>query len=84
MRVLVSLEWWGSSDSWANNPRSGVEERVVGFRPTTILAVLGIAIAVGLLLEVIWIARHVLVWVLIALFLALALNPLVDWSRARA
>jgi predicted PurR-regulated permease PerM len=60
-----------------------VEERVVRFRATTILAVLGIAIAVGLLLEIIWIARHVLVWVLIAVFLTLALNPAVEWFQGK-
>ena len=58
-----------------------MEERVVRFRATTILAVLGIAIAVALLLEVVWIARQVLVWILIAIFLALALNPAVDWFQ---
>ena len=62
------------------NPR-GVEERLVRFRASTILAILGIAIAVGLLLEVIWISRHVLVWILIAVFLALALNPAVEWFQ---
>jgi predicted PurR-regulated permease PerM len=60
-----------------------VEERVIRFRPTTILAVLGIAIAVGLLLEVVWIARQIIAWVLIAVFLALALNPAVDWFQRR-
>jgi predicted PurR-regulated permease PerM len=59
-----------------------VEERVVRFRASTILAVLGIAIAVVLLLEVVWIARQVLTWILIAIFLALALNPAVDWFQA--
>ena len=58
-----------------------VEERVVRFRATTILAVLGIAIAVALLLEIVWIARQILVWILIAIFLALALNPAVDWFQ---
>jgi predicted PurR-regulated permease PerM len=58
-----------------------VEERVVRFRATTIFAVLGIAIAVALLLEVVWIARQVLTWILIAVFLALALNPAVDWFQ---
>jgi predicted PurR-regulated permease PerM len=58
-----------------------VEERVVRFRPTTILALLGISIAVFLLLEIVWIARQVLTWVLIAVFLALALNPAVDWFQ---
>ena len=58
-----------------------MEERVVRFRPTTILALLGIAIGVFLLLEVVWIARQVLTWVLIAVFLTLALNPAVDWFQ---
>ena len=58
-----------------------MEERVVRFRATTILAVLGIAIAVALLLQVIWIAREVLTWILIAVFFALALNPAVNWFQ---
>jgi predicted PurR-regulated permease PerM len=33
-------------------------------------------------LEVVLIARHVLSWIFIALFLALALNPAVDWFQA--
>jgi predicted PurR-regulated permease PerM len=58
-----------------------VEERVVRFRPTTILALLGITIGVFLLLEIVWIARQVVTWVLIAIFFALALNPAVDWFQ---
>jgi predicted PurR-regulated permease PerM len=58
-----------------------VEERLVRFRASTILAILGIAIAVVLLLEVIWIARQIIAWVLIAIFLALALNPAVEWFQ---
>src|SRR6185312_6191514 len=34
--------------------------------------------SVAVVLEVIWIARHVLVWIAISLFLALALNPAVE------
>jgi predicted PurR-regulated permease PerM len=58
-----------------------VEERVVRFRASTILAVLGIAISVALLLEVVWIARQVLTWILISVFLTLALNPAVEWLQ---
>jgi predicted PurR-regulated permease PerM len=58
-------------------------ERTVDFRPRTILRILLIVIAVGVVLEVIWIARHVLAWVVIALFLALALDPLVAWIQRR-
>jgi predicted PurR-regulated permease PerM len=59
-----------------------VEERVVRFRPTTILALLGITIGVFLVLELVWIARQVLTWVLIAVFLALAMNPAVNWFQS--
>ena len=51
--------------------------RVVDLRARTILRFLAIAIGVAVTLEVLWIARHVLAWVVIALFLALALDPLV-------
>src|SRR5262249_23962142 len=73
----------GPEASRPTPPRScsEVEERLVRFRATTVLAILGIAIAVGITLEVIWIARHILAWVLIAVFLALALNPAVDWFQ---
>ena len=58
-------------------------ERVISFRTRTVLKVLVVAIAVWALLSVISIARGVLVWVLISLFLALALNPLVDFLQRR-
>ena len=58
-------------------------ERVVDLRPRTVLRVLAIVIAVAVVLEVIWLARHILAWVLISLFLALALDPLVSWIERR-
>lgn len=58
-----------------------VPERLVMFRARTILALLGIVIAVAVLLEIVWLARGVITWVLVALFLALALNPAVDWLQ---
>ena len=58
-------------------------ERVVDLRTRTILRVLLIVLGVAVALEVLWIARHVLAWVVIALFLALALNPLVGWIERR-
>jgi predicted PurR-regulated permease PerM len=58
-------------------------DRIVHFRPRTIFAILGILILVGVALYVLWVARHVLSWVLIALFLALALNPAVEWLQRR-
>jgi predicted PurR-regulated permease PerM len=56
-------------------------ERVIRFRIRTVLVVLGIVLAVFGLLQIIWHARQVLTWILIALFFALALNPLVDWLQ---
>src|SRR5262245_50169049 len=64
-------------------PAMAPQERIVDFRPRTILAILGILLAVGIVLWVLWIARHVLTWVLISLFLALALNPAVEWLQRR-
>jgi predicted PurR-regulated permease PerM len=59
-------------------------ERVVDLRARTIFRVLAIAIAVAAMLEVVWIARHVIAWILIALFLTLALDPLVGLIQRRA
>jgi hypothetical protein len=50
-------------------------DRIVHFRPRTIFGILGILLAVAVVLYVVWVARHVLSWLLIALFIALALNP---------
>jgi predicted PurR-regulated permease PerM len=60
-----------------------MEERIVRFRARTILAVLGIVLAVTALLQVLWLARQVLTWILIALFLALALDPFVAFLMRR-
>jgi predicted PurR-regulated permease PerM len=58
-----------------------IPERLVRFRLRTVLSLLATIVAVAVTLEVIWIARHVLTWILIALFLALALNPAVEWFQ---
>ncbi len=57
--------------------------RLVHFRPRTVLVVIGILVAVFAILQVLWIARHILAWIFIALFLALALNPAVDQVERR-
>jgi predicted PurR-regulated permease PerM len=62
---------------------SAVAERVIRFRVRTILAVFGLAIGVWAVLHIVAVARHVLVWIVIALFLALAINPLVEWLQQR-
>jgi predicted PurR-regulated permease PerM len=60
-----------------------VPERVVRFRTRTVLAVLGIVLAVAAVLQLLWIARQVLSWFFVALFFALALNPIVEWLQRR-
>lgn len=56
-----------------------IPERLVRVRLRTILSVLALIVAVAITLQVVWIARQVLSWVLISIFLALALNPAVEW-----
>src|SRR4029079_428503 len=58
-------------------------ERWVHFRPRTVLVVIGMLVAAFITLKILWISRHVLSWVFIALFLALALNPAVDRLEKR-
>ncbi len=57
--------------------------RVVEFRPRTVLRVVGILLASAIVLEVVLVSRHVISWMFIALFLALALNPAVDLLERR-
>jgi predicted PurR-regulated permease PerM len=59
-----------------------IEERLVRFRPRAILIVLGLIFAAIVMIEVVQAARGVLIWIGVALFLALALNPLVEWLLA--
>jgi predicted PurR-regulated permease PerM len=56
-----------------------MEERVVRFRPRAILVVIGIVLATAAALWLVWLTKGVLLWILIAAFLATALNPAVDW-----
>jgi len=60
-------------------PRFMTDERLVRFRPRAILSVIGVLLAVAVVLEVVWVTRSVIIWVLIALFLAMALNPAVEF-----
>lgn len=59
------------------------EERIVRIRPTTVLAVLGLTFGFLLLLYITWISRQVLTWIIVAIFLALALNPAVEAFERR-
>src|ERR687898_284987 len=60
---------------------AAVEVRVVRVEARTVVNVLLIALAFAILLEVIWLSRQVLTWILVALFLALALNPAVEFFQ---
>jgi predicted PurR-regulated permease PerM len=60
-----------------------VEVRVVRVEARTVVNVLLIALAFAILLQVIWLSRQVLTWILVALFLALALNPAVQFFEQR-
>jgi predicted PurR-regulated permease PerM len=59
------------------------QDRVVWFRARTVFLVVGILVASAAVLKVVIEARHILAWVFIALFLALALNPAVDRLERR-
>ena len=61
----------------------GTPDRVVYFRPRTILSVSAILIGIAAALWVVWISRHVITWILVSLFLALAINPAVEALQRR-
>jgi predicted PurR-regulated permease PerM len=56
-------------------------ERVVLFKPRTVLQVAGVLLGIAAALWVVWIAHRVITWVLVALFLALALEPAVRFLQ---
>jgi predicted PurR-regulated permease PerM len=58
-------------------------ERIVDLRTRTVVRLLAIAIGALVLVELVLAARRVLTWVAIALFLALALDPLVNLIQRR-
>jgi predicted PurR-regulated permease PerM len=65
------------------SPVAPVTERVIRFRVSTVLTIFALAIAVLALLRLVAVARHVLIWLVISLFLALAINPFVEWLMRR-
>jgi len=58
-------------------------ERVVVLRPRTILTVLGLGLLVAAVLGLLFAAWHIITWILIAAFLAIALNPAVEFLVRR-
>ncbi len=56
-------------------------ERYVLFKPRNVFNILLLLIGVAVVLWILWIARTVLVWMIVAVFLSLALNPAVAWFQ---
>src|ERR1700745_823252 len=82
-RRLMPAKRYRPAASRCLRPVTTERERLVHFRVRTVLLVIGTLVAVGITLKVLWLSRHILSWVFIALFLALALNPAVDWLERR-
>lgn len=59
------------------------ETRTIRFSVRSVLTVIGLVVATWALLTLVSITRHVLVWILVSIFLALALNPAVEWFMRR-
>ena len=64
----------------ADSPR---RVALVGVSPRAVLTVIGIIVAVAAALWLLWLSKRIITWVLIAMFLAIALNPLVDLIQRR-
>ena len=58
-------------------------QRIVEFRPRTVLQVAGLLLGVALALYVVWISLRVVTWIFVALFLALALDPAVRFLQSK-
>jgi predicted PurR-regulated permease PerM len=58
-------------------------ERVVSFRPRSIITAAALLVAVGVVLWIVWVSRRVLVWTFVSAFLAVALSPAVDALQRR-
>jgi predicted PurR-regulated permease PerM len=55
------------------------QERVVRFSVRTVLVAIGLVIAAWAALSILAITRQVISWILVSVFLAMALNPAVEW-----
>ena len=56
---------------------------MIRFSPRAVLLVIGLVLATLLGLRLLWLTKDLLIWLLVALFLALALNPAVEWLQRR-
>jgi predicted PurR-regulated permease PerM len=59
------------------------DERVVRFRPRTVITVAALIVGVAIVLWIVWVSRRVLVWTFVSAFLAVALSPAVDALQRR-
>jgi predicted PurR-regulated permease PerM len=57
---------------------SSPDQRVVSFRPRTVVTVAALLVGVAIVLWIVWVSRRVLVWTFVSAFLAVALSPAVD------
>ena len=51
--------------------------------PKAVLTIVGLVVAIAAALWILWLTRRILTWVIIAIFLAVALNPIVDAFQRR-
>ena len=58
-------------------------ERIVVVRPRTVVTVAGVLVSLACALAVVWTARHVLTWILVAAFVAVAMDPAVTALQRR-
>jgi predicted PurR-regulated permease PerM len=60
---------------------------ITSIQPRAMLTIVGFIVAVAAALWLLWLSKRIITWVLIAMFLAVALNPAVDafqrWLRLR-
>jgi predicted PurR-regulated permease PerM len=78
-RPIVARAWWAAVRRRGH--ALPVEVRVVRVEARTVIEVLLLVLGFVLLLAVIWLARQVLTWIFVALFLAVALNPAVQFFQ---
>jgi predicted PurR-regulated permease PerM len=58
-------------------------ERTIRFSPRAVLLVIGLVLATLLVLRLLWLTKDLMIWLLVALFLTMALNPGVEWVQRR-
>jgi predicted PurR-regulated permease PerM len=58
-------------------------ERLLRIHPRTVVGVVAILVGLAVALWLVWLTRQILVWLLVAIFLAVAIDPLVGWLQRR-